>query len=226
MSRKKRKIFVILGAVLFVELVNFAYFVMTTGIYAVDRLSVRERFEMALSNPLSWMNPTYTFFIMVTNIVACLILVVAIVAFYFLYEHFFKNKKNKNMSSSNEKNIGSTNQEESYRTDPRIQINSDSIVSSGDLRFKKIVLWGIPAVLAWMMIAFSVASDPGAGMVGLLFLFPVLPIVYVFFPAYFIILSVRYSREKSRMHVLDKITFYILLVIFLFAWVSIIIKAA
>lgn len=58
----------------------------------------------------------------------------------------------------------------------------------------------------------SIGKGPGETE-GLSYLvLPLMPILWVFFPVYFFILSFRYAREKSNMDLLDKIAFYILLV--------------
>ncbi len=62
------------------------------------------------------------------------------------------------------------------------------------------------------------SSTLGPGEGGA-FLFLALPILagHVFFLVYFIILAMRYAREKSAMHQLDRIEFFILLIFYLFA---------
>lgn len=53
-------------------------------------------------------------------------------------------------------------------------------------------------------------SEPGAGMVGLVFALPLLPVLYIFYPIYFMVLAIRYTREGRQMYIFDKLMFYIL----------------
>jgi TRAP-type C4-dicarboxylate transport system permease small subunit len=66
------------------------------------------------------------------------------------------------------------------------------------------------AFFAFLLILTS-GNKPGE-YVGLgMLLLPIMPIIWIFYSVYFIILALRYSREKSNMDPLDKIMFYILL---------------
>lgn len=61
---------------------------------------------------------------------------------------------------------------------------------------------------------FVMNEHSGDGMLGIFF-YP----FWLFCFFYFIVLSSRYATEKSSMYVLDKLTFYILLVVFI-VWLS------
>lgn len=81
--------------------------------------------------------------------------------------------------------------------------------------FKKIILGGTILTIVWILYVLisSIGASPGTGMVTFALLLPALPILFVFFPIYFIIIALRYSREKSNMDILDKAMFFILLII-------------
>lgn len=86
--------------------------------------------------------------------------------------------------------------------------------------FKIIVL--IIAILMIIRIIFlnSLPFILGGGLMGLPFLIIALPVLYLFYPIYLIILFLRYRKEKSNMNNLDKITFYVIfagLFIYLFS---------
>lgn len=136
-------------------------------------------------------------------------LLVILMIFYFLSEYL---KKQKEISLKTKQAIINNN-------DSNLQFfNDDSArISSGEIMYKKIVLGGIIVTIGWFFfVAMSFAGHPGSGMAAFVYLLPVLPIVYIFFPLYFIVLSVKYSREGSDMHILDKAAFYMLLPGFLF----------
>lgn len=58
-----------------------------------------------------------------------------------------------------------------------------------------------------LIVLYVLFVNNGAGY----FLILLMPLIFIFFPIYFIIISLRYYREKSNLHQLDKITFFILL---------------
>lgn len=64
-----------------------------------------------------------------------------------------------------------------------------------------------------LIVIASSVERPGTGMVGLL-VAPFIWAMWIFCLVYFTILAMRFSREKSNMHQLDKIEFYILLLYF------------
>jgi len=69
---------------------------------------------------------------------------------------------------------------------------------------------GLIIAVAVIITLLVLNDSPGSGL-GMLAI-PLMPIVWIFYPVYFTILALRYSREKSNMDPLDKITFYLLLV--------------
>jgi uncharacterized membrane protein len=80
---------------------------------------------------------------------------------------------------------------------------------SNDRSFKKIIL-GMIILIAVTVALLSVYDHKHPGSVGMLVI-PLMPIVWIFYPVYFTILALRYSREKGEMDILDKVTFYVLL---------------
>jgi len=97
--------------------------------------------------------------------------------------------------------------------DSSIKTNS-SFGAFDNIAAKKFFL----ALLVFWIILFAIAIfiyDPGVA-VGILLILPLMA-SFVFYLIYFIILTVRYVREKSEMHILDKITFY-LLIATIIAW--------
>ena len=79
--------------------------------------------------------------------------------------------------------------------------------------FKSIVLLSIPCVVMWIYFVITITSGKGAGagFIAIFLIAPIFLVVTLFYPIYFIILSFRYLREKGTMDILDKVTFYILL---------------
>ena len=75
-----------------------------------------------------------------------------------------------------------------------------------------IIFAGTVVILAWEAYTTFLFrnSSPGSGMEMLIYVLPLFPFLYILFPIYFIVLSLRYYREKSQMYIFDKITFYIL----------------
>ena len=86
-------------------------------------------------------------------------------------------------------------------------------VNDGAKMASKIIFIGTVLVLAWELYTTFLFrnSSSGSGMVALIYVLPLFPFLYVLFPVCFIVLSLRYYREKSQMYIFDKITFYILL---------------
>ena len=86
-------------------------------------------------------------------------------------------------------------------------------MDTNNVAFKKVFLI---ATLLWFTFLFILVNIPdkpggwGVG-VGMLLAMPV-AISWVIYPIYFIILALRYVREKGSMHVLDKVMFYILFI--------------
>jgi hypothetical protein len=211
----KKKIFIGIFIVVFILLLNFIYFVATVGMYSNNPPSLGEKISSAFVHPL-WLSPYYTIVISVSNPVFTLFLVVLIVVSYYLYDYFVRDKKDykTDIPVENAGVIENQNQSQSYDENSKIEFSSNNSlqIKSGNRAFKKGVLWGTLVIAIWVAFVFSISSGPGEGMVGLMFLLPVMPIIYIFYPVYFIILSIRYSKEKSSMDPLDKIMFYILAV--------------
>lgn len=81
--------------------------------------------------------------------------------------------------------------------------------------FRKIILGiTIALILFFVLVLLPTFGDTSGKYVGLgMILLPFMPLMYVglvFYPIYFMILALRYSRERGNMHLLDKIMFYIL----------------
>lgn len=76
-----------------------------------------------------------------------------------------------------------------------------------------------------LLFGFASTLEPGSGM-AFIFLAPFIWVSWVIAIGIFIWMSIKYSREKSSMHYLDKITFYILLAILLFSGVPAIYKVS
>lgn len=211
----KKKIFIGIFIVAFILLLNFIYFVATVGMYSDDPPSLGEKISSAFAHPL-WLSPFYTIIISVSNPILTLFLIVLIITLYYLYDHFVIDKKDIQIDTPIESAgvIENQNQNQIYGENSKIEFynNKSSRTSSGSRLFKYIVLWSVPLVAIWVIYVFSSFSGPGMGLPVLVFLMPVMPIIYIFYPAYFIILSIRYSREKGSMDPLDKIMFYILLI--------------
>jgi hypothetical protein len=209
----KRKIFLGFGIVIFVLLLNFIYFVVTFGSLAADPPSLGEKISVAFSHP-DWLSPFYTIIISVSNPLFTLFLIVLCVALYYLYDNFIKNKKETTAISLGQQVESVESKNEFNNNDSKIEFFDDKALraKSRDRLFKKIVLWATPVLVIYIVFVFLSFSEPGMGLPALVFLMPVMPIIYIFYPVYFIILSIRYSREKGSMDPLDKIMFYILLI--------------
>lgn len=94
-------------------------------------------------------------------------------------------------------------------------VNNETKVAS------KIIFVGTVFVLARLiesiggrdrMMSFIIDMPRPFSAIFLLILFLVGFFSVIFLPIYFIVLSLRYYREKSQMYILDKITFYILFI--------------
>lgn len=134
-----------------------------------------------------------------------LFVVAAGAIFYFVYDNFVKNK-NKEVLVFNQSQLSS---EVSNNAIANLETNN----KIGKV-LSKIALIFILLTLLFIGTLFVIASDApqGSGMVFLPFILLAWPIVLVVFPVYFGILAIRYSREKSEMYILDKVSFYILLI--------------
>jgi hypothetical protein len=135
--------------------------------------------------------------------------IIFLVVFYFLYDNYFRYKKEIPNNISVENTKAEEIKEKIYIGDSEIKFSDQKPKSK---LFKKIVLWGTLVVAIWVAFVLSTSSGPGEGMVALVLLWPVMPIIYIFYPVYFIILSIRYHKEGKAMDLLDKIMFYILAV--------------
>lgn len=82
-----------------------------------------------------------------------------------------------------------------------------------NVAFKQVFLILTLCWFVFLLILLNIPDKPGGwGVgVGMMLIGPVI-ISYVIYPVYFIILALRYSRERSDMHILDKVMFYVLLV--------------
>jgi hypothetical protein len=92
----------------------------------------------------------------------------------------------------------------------KIEFYSQSSTNKGEGR-RRFTLVMILVIIVFNLLTFLYGStlEPGAGMV----LFPLIPFIWaswLIIVGFFIELAIRYSREKSSMHYLDKILFYVL----------------
>jgi hypothetical protein len=124
--------------------------------------------------------------------------VLAIVALffvaYYLYDNFIKKESNSDLVSL-ENNFKSSQSE--------LGVNG----------LKLAILIGIIIlIVVYCLMILSSSGDKTGHYDALGFLIiPMIPIAFIFYPIYFGVLAIRYTREKSNMNVLDKITFYIIL---------------
>jgi hypothetical protein len=82
-----------------------------------------------------------------------------------------------------------------------------------DQSFSSVVLFltTLLAILTLFALILS-ANNPGAGAGWAMLLAPIFFVAYIFYPIYFIVLTLRYLREKGHMSLSDKIMFYLLLI--------------
>ena len=206
----KRKAILFFGVILLLLLANFIAFVITFGAYSNNPPSLNQKLSAAFSNPSIWINPFFTFFIAISNPISILFFAVVIIILYYIYDNFIKVKPYNIVEASTvqvktEKDINTT-----IKNKPLVG-RIITVETNENTFFKKLVLFATIAIAIFVTTILSIPSDPGSGMVGFMFLLPLLPIIYFFYPVYFMVLSIKYLREKSNMHVLDKIMFYILL---------------
>jgi len=220
----KKRILVTIIVILSIPLINFILFMVNFGAASVKVPSIQEKFSAVLSNPGYLFNPLMTiymaFFVIGRHIFLFFIFIILVAVAYYLYDNFIKHKKDIVTTipeTKSESNITS----EVDSTDSKIEFfdnvgdQNNSLEKNHSNRGLKKVILGITVALiiffAFLLILTS-GSKPGE-YVGLgMLLLPFMPIIWIFYPVYFIILALRYSREKSAMDPLDKIMFYILLV--------------
>lgn len=141
---------------------------------------------------------------------------------YYLYANFMKRKKDETPPLSEMKVTPTQNKREDFGENSPIKLfSSDSpellrIKQAESIGVKRAALVGtiIFLIANFFVIVLGSTSKPGEGMTGLLFA-PFIWVMWMFCLVYFAILAMRYSREKSAMHYLDKIEFFILALYFL-----------
>jgi len=192
MKETNKKIFK--GLLLFFA-INFAINFAT----AVPPVTLIERFFVGL---LLFWNPSSLLILFFKYPIIFFASIILTVVGYYFYSNSLISKKIKDTEEKNfdEQQTLSSN----YQS---IKTNS-SFRAFDNIAAKKFFL----ALLVFWIILFVIAIfiyDPGVAM-GMLLILPFMA-SFVFYLLYFIILTVRYTREKSEMHMLDKITFYLLI---------------
>lgn len=148
---------------------------------------------------LIWLALLYIALFVMHNLIILLISIALFAILYYLYNNSVKQEC---VNRNQQKNEGSQNNDV-------VQVNSNKKF------FKKIVLGGFFGIFIWAFIVYLISAGLKKEMVVVLYLLPLTPIIFIFYPAYFIILSVRYFKERKKMDVLDKIMFYLLLFSFI-----------
>lgn len=209
----KRKIIFTVSTLALISLLNFIYYASPFGLLAKKHPLFTERISIILSQPILWVDPFNLIGIIILDPIFAPFLIILCVILYYLYGSFIKNT-----SALSEKKLDTEEvKNKIYNGSSRVDFfdNGSQQVKSGDGLFKKVILWSPLVIAIWISFVYVISSGPGEGMAGLVLLLPIIPVVFIFYPVYFIILSIRYLKEKGAMDRLDKIMFYILFTAFL-----------
>ena len=215
-----KKTYFWISVFVFLEFLNFIFAAINDGAALINLPSIMEKISFALGHPLYWVSPFFTVVFLLMDPFFILFYIILGVILYYVYDHFVRNKKEFTSDFFVEK-VGSAEiNNEARNTDSRIEFFDDKNKqkASNENMVKKGIIIGTFVVIIWTIFIFMISSGPGEGLAGIIFILPVLPIIFIFFPVYFIILSVRYSREKGNMNSLDKIMFYTLAILLVSIW--------